>query len=381
MKYKKKSILSTTLVTVLASSLFLLFFTSCSYETNTSTSETVITPSTQGKMNATDLFTARDLTQTADTSQATFISVNDGQEISITEGGTYVITGQASDATIIIKAKSNDNVQLILNNVILTNRDTPCIHSKKAQNVIVTLVGNNALSVTHPFAADMSSHIDSVIFSKTNLICNGTGSLTINSSENGIVCKDDLKITGGTYSITAASKSIQANDSVRIADGTFILTAGTDGIHVENNDNDTLGYLYIGGGSFTVRAGDDALHATSLIQIDDGELEITAKEGMEGTYIQINDGNLRIHAQDDGINAAHKSTGFTPTAEINGGLVIIRMDSGDGDAIDSNGNIIIRGGTVEITAGSSFDYDGSAWFNGGKVIVNGQQLDAIPHQS
>lgn len=336
-----------------------------------------VASSTGGLMEAASLFTERDLTQTADTSGARRLTVTDGQTLNVTEAGVYIISGKASDASIVVKADSDDKVQLVLDNVSLTNSDTPCIYCKKAKKVFVTLTGENTLSVTHPFAADVSSGIDGVIFSKTDLVCNGTGSLTVTSSANGIVCKDNFIVTGGTYSVTAASKSIDVNDSVRIADGTFHLTGGTDGIHAENNDDDTLGYIYIGGGRFTVEAGDDGIHAASLIQIDDGRLDITAGEGMEGTHIQINGGTLHIRAMDDGINAAHKSKSYTPTAEINGGDVTILM-TGDGDGIDSNGNIVINGGDVTINSSHPFDYDGTARLGRGTVTVNGQQIRSIP---
>ncbi|MBQ1554286.1 MAG: hypothetical protein IIZ68_02385, partial [Clostridia bacterium] len=58
----------------------------------------------------------------------------------------------------------------------------------------------------------------------------------------------------------------------------------------------------------------------------------------------------------------------------------ITMGVGDTDGVDSNGNIIIIGGTVNVTGQSSFDYDGTATFTGGTVIVNGQQVDTLPNQ-
>ena len=58
----------------------------------------------------------------------------------------------------------------------------------------------------------------------------------------------------------------------------------------------------------------------------------------------------------------------------------IVMDAGDTDGVDSNGNLIINGGTIDITGQSSFDYDGTAQYNGGTIIVNGQTVDAIPNQ-
>ena len=56
------------------------------------------------------------------------------------------------------------------------------------------------------------------------------------------------------------------------------------------------------------------------------------------------------------------------------------MGAGDTDGIDSNGNIYINGGTVDVTGGSTFDYDGTAEYNGGTIIVNGTQVDTIPNQ-
>ena len=56
------------------------------------------------------------------------------------------------------------------------------------------------------------------------------------------------------------------------------------------------------------------------------------------------------------------------------------MGAGDTDAIDSNGNIIMNGGTVSVTGNSTFDYDGYAQYNGGTIIANGQQVSEIPNQ-
>jgi len=184
-------------------------------------------------------------------------------------------------------------------------------------------------------------------------------------------------VTGGTYNITAASKAIEANDSIRIAGGTFNLTAGTDGLHAENDEDDTLGYVYISDGTFTISAGDDGIHGNLGVQIDGGSLNIDAGEGIEGTYVQINGGSIDINASDDGINAAFKTTVYTPTLEITGGELNVNMGAGDTDALDSNGYIYISGGTVNITAQFAFDYDYGAEMTGGTVYVNGSQVTSI----
>ena len=341
---------------------------------------TVVKTSSAG-LSADDLFTERDLQQTADLSEAKELALRSGKTLTISGAGVYHVTGSAEDCTILVDAGDEDKVQIVLDGVTMTNADFPCIYVWNADKVFVTLAGDNTLSVTGSFTADGDTNTDGVIFSKDDLTLNGTGSLIITSTANGIVGKDDLRITGGTYRITASSKAMEANDSIRIADGSFTIKAGTDGIHAENEDDDSLGYVYIGGGSFSMSVGDDGIHAVSLVQIDGGSFNVSAAECIEGTYIRINGGTFELSGRDDGINAAKKSTAFrTPTVEINGGSISITMSAGDTDGIDSNGDIIVNGGTISVSGNSTFDYDGTAQFNGGSIYCNGQQVTEIPNQ-
>ncbi len=329
---------------------------------------------------ADEQFTDRDLAQTADLSEAVYYSVSDGQDITITSAGVYVLSGEASNVTVYVEAGKDDKVQLVLDGVSVTNENFPVIYVKSADKVFVTTSADSTLAVTGSFVSDGDTNTDGVIFSKSDLTLNGTATLTMSSTDNGIVGKDDLKITGGTYVINAASKAIEANDSIRIADGTLYLTAGTDGLHAENDEDASKGYIYIGGGSLTITAGDDAIHATTVVQTDGGAIALTAAEGIEATYIQFNAGTISIQASDDGVNAAYKSSAYTPTVEINSGEITVSMGAGDTDGIDSNGNIIVNGGTVSVTGNSTFDYDGTAQYNGGTILVNGQQVSSIPNQ-
>ena len=333
-----------------------------------------------GVFDGAELFTSRDLEQTADTGEAVTCTVEDDTDITITEAGVYVLTGSAENVTVYVDTDSESKVQIVLDNVAVTNEDSPVIYVKSADKVFVTSVGETTLSVTGTFASDGSTNTDGVIFSKDDIVLNGTGTVTISSTENGVVGKDDVKVTGGTWNITAASKGIEANGSIRIADGDLNIQAGTDGLHAENDDDDALGYIYIGGGTISIQAGDDGIHANSVIQIDSGEITVSAAEGLEGTYIQVNDGAIVINGGDDGVNAANKSSAYTATFEMNGGELTVSMGSGDTDGIDSNGNIIVNGGTISVTASSTFDYDGTAEFNGGTIIVNGQEVSEIPNQ-
>lgn len=329
----------------------------------------------------TEAFSKRDLSGEYDADEAVTIDLDErnGSDVIISEAGTYVLTGTLTNGSVIIDASSEDKVQLVLSGASISSETYAAIYVKQADKVFITTAegSENRLSNGGSFTQRDDSSVDGVIFSKDDLTVNGAGSLTIISpAGHGIVCKDELVITGGALSITASSHAIQANDSIAISDGSITIRCGKDGLHSENDEDDSLGTILITGGSISIEAADDAVHATSLLRIDGGEFRITAAEGLEAAYILINDGDITISASDDGINAARKSSAYTPTVEINGGRLAITMGGGDTDAVDSNGDLIITGGTIDIT-GSGFDYDGAVSFTGGTVTLNGQQLTQI----
>ena len=326
------------------------------------------------------LFTKRDLEQSPDLTGAQTLTVKDGETLSINAEGTYIITGTAKNCTIKVDADKKAKIQLVLQDVTVTNTDFPAIYVVSADKCFVTLQGSNSLSVTGSFRSDGETNTDAVIYSREDLTFNGTGTLTLTSSENGISGKDDMKFTGGTYVITSDLDAIEANDSVAVSDGTFTIVTQKDGIHSENDDDNTVGWIVIAGGTMNVQAKSDCLQATTYVRIDDGNLTLKGSEGIEGTYIEINGGTIDLYGSDDGINASRKSKSYaTPTVVINGGDLKIEVGRGDTDAIDANGDIIVNGGTIDITSTvSSFDYDGKAEFNGGTIIINGTQVDSIP---
>ena len=349
--------------------------------TSDSASGSSVPASGSSAIDTSDLFSSRDLEQTADLSEAKTVTVSDGETCTIKTEGVYVIKGSASNAQILVTAGDEDKVQLVLDGVSITNDSTPCIYVQSADKVFVTTTDSeNTLTVSGTFTADGDTNTDAVIFSKDDLVLNGTGTLTIKSTDNGVTSKDDLKITGGTINITCTSDALEANDSIRIADGTINIATKKDALHAENDEDDTVGFVYICGGTLNVESDDDAVHATTIIQIDDGELNLKAHEGLEATWIQVNGGTINIEASDDGINAAYKSAKITPAFEITGGYVTIVMGSGDTDAVDSNANLILTGGTLDITAQSAFDYDGTCQKTGCTLIVNGTETDTVSNQ-
>lgn len=116
---------------------------------------------------------------------------------------------------------------------------------------------------------------------------------------------------------------------------------------------------------------------------NDGVLNITAEnEGLDSElHLTINGGDIRISSGNDGINTNEDGVSVTT---INGGKLTINVlgTTGEGDGIDSNGWLVINGGTV-VSAACSFsgdagiDSDMGIYINGGTVMATGNMLDRI----
>lgn len=267
-----------------------------SSETSTTTSS-IATESDSGSSavvaSEDDMFSDRDydisyddakdiiLTDGASSTDADGVTI-DGDIITITEAGSYKLSGSLSDGQIIVDVADGEKVQLVLDGVDIENDDSAVIYVKNADKVFITTTSSeNNLSVTGEFA-ESEEGIDAVIYAKDDITLNGSGTLNISCEvSHGIVGKDDVKITSGTYNIEAAKKGIDANDSIRVADGEINITSGTDGIHVENTEDETLGFFYAIGGTFNIDAGYDGIDASGEAYIYDGEYNITAGGGSE----------------------------------------------------------------------------------------------------
>ena len=233
------------------------------------------------------------------------VSINGGT-VTITDEGTYVLSGSLN-GMVIVDAEKSDKVQLVLNNVTIGSETSAALYVRQADKVFVTLTegSENTLSNGGSFVAIDDNDIDAALFSKDDLTLNGAGTLTVLSpAGHGVVSKDDLAITGGTYAIEAARHGLSGKDSVRIADGAFTITADKDGIHSENNDDAEKGFVAIAGGSFSITSGGDGISASNYLQIDDGEFTIVAGGGSASAAAHTGDwgfgGGFRQNATGEG---------------------------------------------------------------------------------
>lgn len=334
-------------------------------------------------LDTSNLFTEKELEQTVNLSSAQEISLESGKDVEITEAGVYVVRGSADDVTIKIKASLESEVDLVFDGTSISNTDSPVVYVESAAKVYITSTENsdNILEVSSDFISDSENSSEAVIFADSDLLLKGMGNLKINSAKGAaVISKSELKISGGTYEIKSSKDAFYGSNAVLIKDGNFTISTSEDAVHSENEEDNTKGYVYISGGRFTIDAGDDGIQSTTFALIEGGDFSIKAADGIESTYVQINEGNIDIEATDDGINAADKSSAQSINLEINGGRIKIIMAEGDTDAIDSNGNLTINGGTIDINAASAFDFDGEGKLNGGEVSVNGEKINELNNQ-
>ena len=323
------------------------------------------------------LFTENDKNGAWDTARATRITL-DGDEVSVFGGGAYafdgsvmitgkgkyVISGTLTDGSVIVDTDSSAKIWIMLDGADITCSTGACFDVEQADKVFLTLAegSDNRLTTAGFSEENRTAGMDGAVFSRDDLTINGSGSLTVTAAEeSGIVCNDELVLTGGTITVDAAADALHVNDNLRIMEtqlklkagddgisltgleselywesGTLTVTATGDGINAENN-------IRILNGALTLEAGDDGISAggvTGMLEITGGTVQITATDkgiAAENT-VTLAGGNVEIDAEDDGISTA----GLFWMED--GKLAITTRD----DGIHSDTAVEIRGGTVQI---------------------------------
>ena len=280
--------------------------------------------------------------------------LNKGQKIAIGITSALVVAGLAGGGIYLITRQGNNQPATVVSDDKTT--DTGSTKLANGENKIKT-------GGTFTFTGSIDNGKIEVDTTEPVKIILDNVSIT-NPSGAAIKCKEGTNVTiefVGTNTLVSTDKG----------------SAEEDPANAISSDGDLT---FIGGGSATVSSNDKGIHADGKIVIDGGTFKITGTEGIEATNIVINGGDINIEATDDGINASQKSTSYSVSFEMNGGNVTIAMGPGDTDAIDSNGDLYINGGTLTITAQSPFDYDGTAKYSGGTMVVNGQTTTSITNQ-
>lgn len=372
-----------------------------------------------------DIVTDRDLEGTWEEDGATKVSLSDGgcevdgagavadgTTVTITAGGTYVLSGQISAGQVVVNA-DGEKVQLVLDGASVTSSDSAAILVRAAKKVWLTLADGtqNKLATSGSFAEDDECSIDGAVWCKSDLTINGTGALKVSSAEgHGIVCKDELALVSGDVEVEAARHAVQAQDAACVVAGTWSLTAGTDGIHCGDDEDAEKGSVLIVGGTVSIDAGSDGVDAANVLEVDGGEVTVSAAddglhseralqvdggtvtvaksyEGLEGSTVTVNGGVIDVTSSDDGVNAAGDPTGDS-SAEVTGVGAFGPEAAGEQPEAAANGGQAPTGGgqaPADVggqapVAGGGMDYDSTAQvtINGGKLTIqaSGDGIDS-----
>lgn len=321
-----------------------------------------------------DMFTDRDMDSGFSESDSVVISLEgdrascgaasvriEGSHVTITGKGTYILRGTLNDGWVTVDAEG-EKTQLVLDGVSITSSDNAALRVENGKKVFITLVKDSQNHLTsNGFAGGEGNGVDGAVFSRQDLTFNGSGSLTVTSEAgHGIVCKDNLVITGGTYTVNSAGHGIDANDSVRIRDGVFSVDAGKDGIHSEETEDATLGIVYISGGSMKLETEGDGISAEAYLQMTGGSVEILAGGGYENGASHSSGGwgdfmggggfrpGGRAATETEEAGTSMKGMKAAGTLLLAGGTV--KIDSAD-DGLHSNGTVTLAGGELTLASG------------------------------
>lgn len=337
--------------------------------------------------------------------------------VTISDGGTYVISGETTDGRVIVNAP-DEEVDLMLDNASLECPYGSPIYVYKSSLTTIHLTDGTVSTLTdgseYTFEDSFSSAVDeepnACLYSKSDLVISGKGKLIVNANyNNGITSKDTLNIEDCSITVNATHHGINGKDCCIVKNAVLNIVAGGDTLRSTNDSDTTLGYISIfnstldldagedaiqavtsveiNGGAYTIVAGDDGIHSDGNTTIVDGSINIIESyEGIEGIVVDISGGIINIVASDDGINASDGTNQeeFGPPQggmfgssncciNISGGVITV---DASGDGIDSNGNLYVSGGELYVSGpldngNSALDYDGEGTVTGGIVVAAG----------
>lgn len=385
---KRKKLLSILLATAMVS-----VTTACSFtEENVeeTTEESVLTDSTQSSdysetlQSDSEYFDDSDLNESYDNTDAVITLNGNKAEIdgagvtfndnilSITSGGTYVISGSLENGQIYVN--NDDETHIVLNGVkILSDTSSP-FYVENTDKVIIT-----AVTGTENILSDASEYVyentdenepDAVIFSKDDLSINGNGKLVINGNFNeGITCKNDLRIANTNITVTSVGNAIKGKDTVVVKESDLTIDAGKDGIKTTNSDEDNKGFIVIESGNINITSKEDAVQAEKTLTINNGNVNIKtgSEENVSEKAQDIKGFGGMMEGNQNKTEQSEKGLKSSTEIIINDG--VFNIDSTD-DSIHSNGDITINGGNYVLNSGDdAIHSDATINVNDGNISV------------
>lgn len=338
-------------------------------EASDKTSEESEVKNSAATINLSDMFTNNDIEIGYDEETSARITLSgdnaecgsdaveiNGGNVTIKDEGTYILSGELN-GMITVNAEKTDKVRLVLNGANITSPTSAALYVAQADKVFVTTVSGSENTLTNggEYVAVDDNNIDAVIFSKDDLTLNGAGTLNINAAAgHGVVSKDDLTLTSGTYNITAASHGLCGKDSVCISNGTYTIKSDKDGIQAENSGDAEKGFVYISDGSFDITANGDGISSSAYLTIEDGDFDITTGDGSESVTMPTETFGPRGGFGEETATSETTDSVSRKGIKTDGALTVsggsFKTDTED-DSFHAGGNISISGGSFDIKTG------------------------------
>lgn len=296
--------------------------------------------------------------------------------VTITDAGTYVLSGTLDNGQVKVETADEIDVQLVLNGVSITNETGPAIYVVNANQTTITLAEgtDNTLSDGSEYVFENSEEDepDATVFSHDDLVFNGEGNVTITAQyKDGIKGKDDLTIMAGYYTISAVQDGITVRDSVTITNGNFVIEAGKDGIHTTNDTDEGKGTILIEDGVFDIIADGDGIQAETDFQITGGYFDIVTGGGSENAEAKetVMDFPGNMVNEEDEPSDSLSAKGLKAGASLQVEAGTITINSVD-DAVHSDGSIHISGGEWLLSTGDDgIHADQSLTIDDGTILI------------
>ena len=200
----------------------------------------------------------------------------EGNSFVITRGGSYEFRGDLSNGQIKVAVGKEADVELIFNNFTASCNTSAPLYIESANKATIFLAAGSVNTLTdgaqYRFANPAEDKPNACIYSADDLTVKGTGTLNVNGNyNNGIGCKNDLRIKDCTLKVTAPNNILKGNDSVEIEAASITLSGGEDAIKSDTTDRTDKGYILITAGSkVDIQCTDDAIQATMAITVEAG---------------------------------------------------------------------------------------------------------------
>lgn len=295
-----------------------------------------------------------------------------GANVTITASSEISVSGESTSGQLAVNvdktAEPEGKVVLNLEGLTLSNSSAAPIYVEAIGDEVQISAKNGTTNTISDGTSHTDTYVDSdgntntvngAIFSRDDLKLKGKGTLIVNgNTEDGIVCKNDLKIWNGNITVNAADDGIRGNDSVRIGDpdaadysslsvtvNTNNGSSGGDGIKT-NSDEDGKGYVTINGGTVNIDSYADGIQAEQTFTMNGGELNITTYQGSNFTG-SASGGNGGWGGGMGGNDGNSNKTDISAK-----GIKAVGVYDEAGTTWQSGGDLIVNGGTITI---DSFD--------------------------